>query len=297
MPTVSHASLTGADLHEPKGAASAASGTVYVSNGSGSGSWTTLSVLTGDIGELKSFITPLVPSGFLEADGTAISRTTYASLFSAVTIQQTGSRQTGVTTITGLSDTSKMKAGYYIGNASGITNGTTIVSVDSATQITMSATAGSTGSGTVIVSPWPLGNGTTTFTLPNVTDTGRFPRSRTSSVSMGSYQSNLIKNHVHPFTTDTDGTSTSGNNGSISHTHNSSQPSSKGGVTGTSGSGIMLDVWHGSDVATATSTENTSLTHTHTIPNHAHSGTTSNNTLGSTETRPEAISVIWCVRY
>lgn len=37
-----HADLTGADLHEPKGAAAAASGTVYVSNGAGSGSWTSL---------------------------------------------------------------------------------------------------------------------------------------------------------------------------------------------------------------------------------------------------------------
>ena len=37
-----HADLTGADLHEPKGAAAAASGTVYVSDGAGSGSWTSL---------------------------------------------------------------------------------------------------------------------------------------------------------------------------------------------------------------------------------------------------------------
>jgi len=38
---VAHASLTGSDLHEPKGAASASSGQVYVANGSGSGVWTT----------------------------------------------------------------------------------------------------------------------------------------------------------------------------------------------------------------------------------------------------------------
>lgn len=35
-----HKDLTGAELHEPKGAATAASGTVYVANGSGSGAWT-----------------------------------------------------------------------------------------------------------------------------------------------------------------------------------------------------------------------------------------------------------------
>jgi hypothetical protein len=35
-----HRNLTGAELHEPKGVASATAGTVYVANGSGSGAWT-----------------------------------------------------------------------------------------------------------------------------------------------------------------------------------------------------------------------------------------------------------------
>lgn len=38
--TVQHSALTGAELHEPKGAASATANTVYVANGSGSGAWT-----------------------------------------------------------------------------------------------------------------------------------------------------------------------------------------------------------------------------------------------------------------
>ena len=37
-----HKDLTGTELHEPKGVASATAGTVYVSNGSGSGNWTPL---------------------------------------------------------------------------------------------------------------------------------------------------------------------------------------------------------------------------------------------------------------
>ena len=37
-----HASLTGADLHEPKGVAVATSGQVYIANGAGSGTWTTI---------------------------------------------------------------------------------------------------------------------------------------------------------------------------------------------------------------------------------------------------------------
>lgn len=43
MSNVEHSALTGSDLHEPKGAAAAAANRVYVSNGSGSGSWTTVS--------------------------------------------------------------------------------------------------------------------------------------------------------------------------------------------------------------------------------------------------------------
>ena len=37
--SVEHKNLTGSELHEPKGVASAGSGTVYEANGSGSGSW------------------------------------------------------------------------------------------------------------------------------------------------------------------------------------------------------------------------------------------------------------------
>ena len=39
---VAHSTLTGSDLHEPKGVASATSGQIYVANGSGSGVWRNL---------------------------------------------------------------------------------------------------------------------------------------------------------------------------------------------------------------------------------------------------------------
>ena len=40
MPNIQHATLTGADLHEPKGVAEANEGSVYIADGSGSGTWT-----------------------------------------------------------------------------------------------------------------------------------------------------------------------------------------------------------------------------------------------------------------
>ena len=42
MATVEHSTLTSSELHEPKGISSAASGKVYVADGTGSGDWTTM---------------------------------------------------------------------------------------------------------------------------------------------------------------------------------------------------------------------------------------------------------------
>lgn len=42
MATKAHSTLTGAELHEPKGADSASANTVYVADGAGSGAWTSI---------------------------------------------------------------------------------------------------------------------------------------------------------------------------------------------------------------------------------------------------------------
>lgn len=42
MTDKSHATLTGTDLHEPKGVAAASSNTVYIADGAGSGAWSTV---------------------------------------------------------------------------------------------------------------------------------------------------------------------------------------------------------------------------------------------------------------
>lgn len=56
MANVAHASLTGSQLHEPKGVAAASANTVYAADGAGSGAWTDVNTLvtatnftTGDI--------------------------------------------------------------------------------------------------------------------------------------------------------------------------------------------------------------------------------------------------------
>jgi hypothetical protein len=53
MANVTHASLTGANLHEPKGVATATSGQVYVADGAGSGDWDIPYVAAADVNNLN----------------------------------------------------------------------------------------------------------------------------------------------------------------------------------------------------------------------------------------------------
>lgn len=305
MPTVSHATLTGADLHEPKGIGSAGSGTVYVANGAGTGVWTSSTALSARIsGEIQAFATPQVPSGWLECNGSLVSRTTYSNLFTALTIQQTGSRTNSSTSITGLSDTSSMVIGYYVGG-SGITNGTTIAGIPGGTSLTLSLAAVSTGSGTIIVSPFPLGNGTTTFTLPNMTDTGRFARSRSvGGLQSGAYQTNQFAQHLHAvgLTTSTESAAhnhagtTTGQSAQHTHTynygHNLNTVQTGGTLQAqafppdTSATSGIASADHTHDYTTSTQ----SVLHTHTI-----SGNTGNQGSG-TETRPESLALLYCIK-
>lgn len=293
MVDVAHSTLTGADLHEPKGAASAAAGTVYIANGAGSGSWGTAASSLNFVGLIAPFMTPVAPTGWLELTGATVSRTTYSDLFTAVTIQQTGTRSSGSAVITGLSSTTNMKAGYYVGG-SGITNGSTIVSVDSSTQITINNTASSSGSNTVIVSPWAQGNGSTTFTLPDMTTSGMFLRSRTSSVQMGTTQSS--QNIAHTHTTDSQGAHThtgTTDSGGVDHTHT---------ATIHDGSLLYTAGATGPSVRTTTTSQTTSgasaYLHTHTFTtgsNGAHTHTA--QSAGGSEARPVNMSVMWCVKH
>ena len=75
MANVNHSTLTGSFLHEPKGVAAAASGTVYIANGSGSGVWTN-----------PQTVTPLILTGFF--DNISGASTIYLSMPYAGTIEK-----------------------------------------------------------------------------------------------------------------------------------------------------------------------------------------------------------------
>lgn len=273
---------------------------MYVADGAGSGSWASIgtSAFTGMIAD---FASPVAPTGWLELDGSVISTSTYSGLFAVMSITSSGTRTNGNAVVTSIPDTSSFKAGYYV-FGTGISAGTTILTVDSSTQITMSGTAGSSGTSSFFVSPWPMNTGT--VTLPDLTTAGRYRRSRTSATKVGDTLADQNKAHTHTGATGTEsaththaqqGTFTSGTE-SADHTHTYNQ-----GIS----AGITSDITAGSVLGGSFSAANTggkSATHTH---NTTISGQTGNASAththtissdGGTEARPLTLVVMTCIK-
>ena len=108
MTNVAHASLTGSELHEPKGVSAAPLGTVYVANGAGSGSWENIGT-SSFTGMIADFVAPVVPNGWLELDGSVISTSTFSGLYAVMTITTSGSRTNSSPVVTSIADTSQFR--------------------------------------------------------------------------------------------------------------------------------------------------------------------------------------------
>lgn len=149
------------------------------------------------------------------------------------------------------------------------------------------------------------------FTLPLLTDTGRFLRSTTSTLTLGTSQANqnLAHSHAGASFSGTTGTESAGHTHtgsgttsteSASHTH--SGPASVGTVgTGGGSFNAAAPLGSGSTGAeSATHTHNYSFTTSDVSADHTHnfSGTTGTiPSSGGTEARPEALAVICSIRY
>ena len=115
MANVQHSALTGSDLHEPKGVASATAGKVYISNGSGSGAWTSAGeIITGYIDDVSTSEVVHVPMPFAgtiskvitvlegaitNADATITVKNASAASMGTLTITQSGSAVGDVDTL------------------------------------------------------------------------------------------------------------------------------------------------------------------------------------------------------
>lgn len=152
-----------------------------------------------------------------------------------------------------------------------------------------------------------VGNGATTFTLPDAYTLGKFLRSRTAAVTAATAQTNQNKAHTHTGsgTTGTESsfhthtfsgaTSTMNSNTNHSHTVQGSAATTTAVASGGHGFG---------DPVTQT-TSSTNIDHTHNFSgttstesaNHTHTYSFTTASDGGTEARPENISAILCVRY
>lgn len=145
-----------------------------------------------------------------------------------------------------------------------------------------------------------------TFTLPDMYSTGRFPRSRTAAVVALTTQANTVGPHTHPDVTPTTAAETqehvhtfSGTTGNDSPDHTHSSLSYMGGAGNAGGApggfpGGLTDVTTGASTrhthVFSGTTSGRSATHNHTV-----TVSTPANT-GTTETRPEAIAFVYCVK-
>lgn len=126
-------------------------------------------------GVVMAYAGATAPTGWLLCEGAAISRTTYAALFSALSPAQTCNTTNTSTTVT-VQDSSVMTVGMSV-FGTGIPTSATISSITNATTIVLSAAATATNTGISLrFGGYGTGDGSTTFNLPDYR--GRFIRGR-----------------------------------------------------------------------------------------------------------------------
>lgn len=195
-PTITHNATsmilpTAADL-------TAAAGDVWIVAHLGSGNWRVVAVqlATGaavlnparDVGDIWHSFAVSAPAKAVLAYGQPLSRATYPEFLAATTVAQNGTRTSGSAVITSLSDTGQLGADMPV-EGSGIPAATTILSVDSATQITLSANATTSGTSTVTVFPNGYGSGGTSSTVgaPDCRGVTMAGRSNMGGTNNGNY--------------------------------------------------------------------------------------------------------------
>jgi microcystin-dependent protein len=122
------------------------------------------SVPTGGVMDFAGLTAPM---GWLLCDGTAVSRTTYANLLTALTFTIAGLATTLNSTTIVLNSTANLVKGNAVTGPNIPTN-TTIVSITDSTHAVISNQASNTASsGTLTVYPYGQGDGSTTFNVPD----------------------------------------------------------------------------------------------------------------------------------
>lgn len=182
--------------------------------------------MSTEVGKIEFWPTTVVQPGRLKANGQSASRTTYAALFSYLVRSGNCTFTSGSSTVNmpahnlsvgdpiKLFSTGSLPTNFTVGTHGLATTGAnyTVVSVVDANNVTLSSVAGGSaivagpaGSGTQswVNAPYGDGDGSTTFTVPNLN--GTFPRAWDNGVgidpnrSIGSLQQDAFQGHYHQF--------------------------------------------------------------------------------------------------
>jgi microcystin-dependent protein len=134
--------------------------------GASNAQWRWLNAPQVPVGTVLDFCGISLPTDYDWADGLALDRTVYATLLALISITRNGTLASGSAIVTGLSSTSDLKAGWPM-SGTGVATGAKILTVDSPTQVTMTAVATGSGVQALLFAPFGVGDGTTTFNKPS----------------------------------------------------------------------------------------------------------------------------------
>lgn len=138
---------------------------ITASTGSGGGGGSS----TGDgdlVGTIKPWAGLSAPNQYLFAYGQEISRTTYSTLYTAITLSTSVFCTNGSPILTGIADTTQIPIGSAVEVSCMAPN--TTVSSKTSNSVTVNNNASLTTSATAVFLPWGGGNGSTTFNLPDL---------------------------------------------------------------------------------------------------------------------------------
>lgn len=136
------------------------------STGSGGGSSPTA---TGDgdlVGTIKPWAGMTAPNQYAFTYGQEVSRTTYATLFTAITSTQNVFCTSGSPILTGLADTTNFWIGMTV-EIGCLAAGNSTVVAKTSSSVTLASNANVSTSVSATFFPWGRGNGSTTFNLPD----------------------------------------------------------------------------------------------------------------------------------
>jgi hypothetical protein len=153
------------------------------------------------------------PPGYLLAGGAAVSRATFATLFNCLSVTGVAATTTSGNASVVVPNSALFQVGWSVGG-SNVTCNSTVATIPDGTHITISINAGASGATTLTIGPYPQGDCSTTFNVPNLSgratamrDTSGAILSSTTCANFASQGSNcgtqtktLVTGNLPPYT-------------------------------------------------------------------------------------------------